>query len=133
MGTNYYLHRNICPHCGRADEELHIGKSSAGWCFSLHVTDEITSLDDWKKLFAEEGAVIKDEYGDIETVETMLRTITQRRGREGPSAFGQNSDEWFRQNHATPGPFGLARQRIDHQHCVGHGVETYDLITGDFS
>ena len=42
MGTNYYLHRprtNECEHCGRADEAppLHIGKSSSGWCFSLHV------------------------------------------------------------------------------------------------
>lgn len=54
MGTNYYLRlkSEICPHCGRGDEGLlHIGKSSAGWCFSLHVMNRIQSLDDWKKAF----------------------------------------------------------------------------------
>lgn len=33
MGTNYYLQINSCPHCGKPDEERHIGKSSMGWKF----------------------------------------------------------------------------------------------------
>lgn len=28
MGTNFYLHRDVCPHCGSKLERLHIGKSS---------------------------------------------------------------------------------------------------------
>lgn len=40
MGTNYYLHsQDPCEHCGRSYPELHIGKSSAGWVFALHVGD----------------------------------------------------------------------------------------------
>ena len=51
MSTNYYLFENYCEQCKRSDE-LHIGKSSVGWYFSLCVYPErkINSLDDWKKL-----------------------------------------------------------------------------------
>ncbi len=51
MGTNYYLHEKPdCECCGRPFEALHIGKSSSGWCFSLHVMPEdmINTLDDWR-------------------------------------------------------------------------------------
>src|SRR5450631_1105933 len=37
MGTNYYLQLPGCDHCNRAGDRLHIGKSSGGWCFALHV------------------------------------------------------------------------------------------------
>lgn len=47
MGTNYYAeYQPPCPTCGRQDPPLHIGKSSAGWCFSLHVIPEL-GLNDW--------------------------------------------------------------------------------------
>lgn len=36
MGTNYYLHRNVCVTCGRGEDRLHIGKRSAGWQFLFH-------------------------------------------------------------------------------------------------
>ena len=42
MGTNYYLHKKPpCEACGHEPAPLHIGKSSGGWCFSLHVIPEI--------------------------------------------------------------------------------------------
>ena len=42
MGTNYYFEDSseVCECCGRGAESLHIGKSSGGWCFSLHVMPE---------------------------------------------------------------------------------------------
>jgi hypothetical protein len=46
MGTNYYVAYDYCRHCGRFDEEFHIGKSSAGWCFSLRVYED-KGLTDW--------------------------------------------------------------------------------------
>lgn len=67
MGTNYYLKPKPCECCGRTDEGLHIGKSSAGWCFSLHVIPEegINGLDDWKSRFDEPGVQIVNEYGEV--------------------------------------------------------------------
>jgi hypothetical protein len=131
MGTNYYLERDVCPHCQRSDERLHIGKSSGGWCFSLHVdaNEGINSLDDWKALWSAPGARIVDEYGCEASPEQMLETITKRacpqRDRNTPAEF-------YRSNHAEPGPNNLLRHQIG-RHCVGHGDGTWDLIPGEFS
>jgi len=61
MGTNYYLHRNICKHCNRSDE-IHIGKSSMGWTFTFHATDEIRSYNQWLEILCQNGNKIFDEY-----------------------------------------------------------------------
>ena len=111
MGTNYYLEgKKPCPHCGRGYADLHIGKSSGGWTFALHVYPEngINTLEDWKPLLR--GGKIKDEYGRDVTFTDMLATITKR-------------------SH----PQGLKRDTIDGDRCVGHGDGTYDYCTGDFS
>ena len=72
MSTNYYAHIDL----GGPVVKLHIGKSSAGWCFALHVTDEITSLDDWRKAWRCPWVTIVDEYGDVITTDAMVSTIT---------------------------------------------------------
>ncbi len=129
MGTNYYLHRDICPHCGRGDERLHIGKSSAGWCFSLHVdADEgINSLDDWKALWSAPHTKIVDEYGREHSCDQMLETILERAWPQR-----ERSLEYYAANQAEPGPNNLMRHAIN-RFCVGHGEGTYDLIVGEFS
>ena len=116
MGTNYYLRREEgepCPHCGRSDkhDDLHIGKSSSGWCFSLntHPDEGINSLDDWRKQFAAPGARIIDEYGRHVTTDEMLSTITERVWRGGP-------------------PEHHPLDRV----CIAHGDGTYDLMRGEF-
>ncbi len=43
MGTNFYLHEHVCPHCERSDEPLHIGKFS----FRGHL-DHKPKLDTYK-------------------------------------------------------------------------------------
>lgn len=110
MGTNYYWIRDACPTCGHG-ERVHIGKSSAGWVFSLHVhpEDDISSLDDW--IDAWRIGTIVNEYGETISVDEMLLVITAR-------------DE--------PGPDGLARHEIDGRHCIGHGAGSWDLCVGDF-
>lgn len=140
MGTNYYLHENACPHCGRGDEPLHIGKSSAGWVFALHVDQwqEIDSLEDWEARWARPGSVIKDEYGDVVSAEDMRRTITQRKwgkpiGEGHPVPLGYRSwQDFFASNHAEPGPNNLLRGRIS-AHCTAHGDGTWDIHPGEFS
>lgn len=114
MGTNYYLHqKQDCECCGRPFEPLHIGKSSGGWCFSLHVMprDNINTLDDWIELWSEPQAFIRDECGEKIPTDEMLKIITQRKwGDDDPM-----------------------RHRVDHHHCIGHGPGTWDYIIGEFS
>lgn len=133
MGTNYYLYDEPpCKECGRPYEPKHIGKSSAGWCFSLHVIPEegINDLNDWQKLWGQEGVVIEDEYGRIVSVHEMQSEIRARGISDTPSHEGKR---WLAENSAENGPNGLVRHRIDGKHCIGHGNGTWDLIIGEFS
>ena len=114
MGTNYYLHEKPdCSCCGRPFEPLHIGKSSGGWAFSLHVMPEdcINTLDDWRELWSKKGAFIRNEYGEHIHPEDMEQIITQRQRKDRV----------------------LYRHDIDGKHCLGHGPGAWDYITGEFS
>jgi hypothetical protein len=138
MGTNFYLHKNACQHCGRSDEPLHIGKSSVGWVFGLHVIPEdgIADLADWERLWSESGAIIKDEYGGKISKESMLSWITER-GRDedvfSHVPYGYVSrEEFHRMNESQDGPKGLLRRRLSRR-VIGYGKGTWDLVTGEFS
>ena len=149
MGTNYYL--KTAPDnvpAAFADlfdgEKLHIGKSSAGWCFALHVMPErgIHDLGDWRLLL--ELGQIENEYGDRVTVVDMLAKIrdrmwTPRHGgapltNEGLTVGSRylSQEDFHRQNHSEPGSNGLLRSRLD-SHCIAHGAGTWDCIVGEFS
>jgi len=130
MSTNYYWFAN--PECA----PIHVGKSSYGWCFSLHVarTDDSQEyrdglpldLDGWRALFARPGSFIRDEYGGTVTAEDMLSIITQR-SRPKWTADG----DWCDQNFASRGPNNLAR--LTHGHGrPGPDNETWDYCYGDF-
>ena len=131
MGTNYYWYKKSpCICCGRPYEPLHIGKSSGGWCFSLHVIPEegINDLPDWEELWTVLDSKIKDEYGREILPSEMLENIIDR-GRDKPP-----SDDFdYERNYAVPGPNNLARHKLDGKHCVKHGNGTWDCITGEFS
>jgi hypothetical protein len=141
MGTNFYHHEKpACPTCGHCEGPRHIGKSSIGWCFSLHIyPDEgINRLEDWLARFA--TGEIRDEYGDVITAEAMRERITQRGSsaaswefRSWDAAFYKSEEDFHRSNHSERGPNGLLRHRIDGRHCIGHGEGTWDHIVGDFS
>lgn len=85
MGTNYYWHRNPCTSCGHPEEVAHIGKSSGGWAFALHVNFTLQSgravndLHDWKHLFQAPGSRIVDEYDRIVSAKEMVLIITDRK------------------------------------------------------
>lgn len=128
MGTNYYLKTAPCACCGLHDERntMHIGKSSYGWCFALHVgkwmndaddPQEAHNLEDWQALWSREGWVIVDEYKNTVTPEEMLRIITMRGGQYGYAKEG----------------YEAGRHNIDGIICIGHGPGTYDYIAGEFS
>lgn len=139
MGTNYYLCPNRCLHCGRSDEKKHIGKSSAGWAFALHVypEDSIGDLKDWIPLFQDKKNHIEDEYGREISREMMLDVIRDRKGigrdwDKVPSMYSSWED-FHRKNYSEKGPNGLVRASVDNRRCIGHGEGTWDLMVGEFS
>ena len=125
MSTNYFARINL----GGPFHKIYIGKSSAGWCFALHVTDEITSLDDWRKVWDQPSVTIVDEYGETVTPEEMLTKITDRSW----SGRCDHGSRWWDQNHAVSGPRGLARQTHNATLPPNPETDTYTLISGDFS
>lgn len=132
MGTNYYLYpKPPCQCCGREFDEIHIGKSSGGWCFSLHVIPEenINTLHDWQEKWKTAKSVIKDEYGK-EIGKNQMTTIITEKSWSSPY---KPDAHWYKMNHAEPGPNGLVRGQIDGVHCIGHGEGTWDHIIGEFS
>lgn len=151
MSTNYYLVYNekvddICPCCGHTttkQKELHLGKSSSGWTFALHVYPE-QGIHTWADIMYEcvyaikAGGWIKDEYG-TEVEYEMFTGIVENRGSdktlEEKIAF-MNIPGWCSpmayRSIAVPGPNNLLRYKID-QHCIGHGEGTYDYCIGEFS
>jgi hypothetical protein len=106
----------------------HVGKSSAGWCFSLHVYPEegIHDLADWRKIL--HTGTICDEYGDGVSPKEMLSIITER--------TWVTPNRWsaidYESNNGEPGPNGLVRHRIGGG-CIAHGEGTWDCIVGEFS
>ena len=135
MGTNYYLRENVCEACDRFDE-LHIGKSSAGWCFTLHVDSElgINDLPDWAERWSKSNCRIRDEYGKTLSQEDMLLVITARHWDNTKKWWTGYADEadFHRQNHSENGPNGLLRHRLG-QYCLKHGEGTWDCVPGEFS
>ena len=117
MGTNYYwreTENEYCGECGRPMPWLHIGKSSAGWNFSLriHPNEGINNLENWKERW-EKGS-IWDEYGREVTVEDMLETITERSHPNGLcSHVGLRGPYWADQ--------------------AAYGGPTWDLCNYEFS
>jgi hypothetical protein len=138
MGTNYYLESHACPHCGHVKEKIHIGKSSHGWMFDLHIypggarrqhsDDEdnedllvIRELDDWERLFRSPQWIIKDEYGAVVPLDELLERITNRAGTTTSKSY-------------VPCGTEVGINNLWYLACDPLGARgTYVLVTGEFS
>ena len=135
MGTNYYA-------LLEDGDELHIGKSSGGWCFSLHVYPKIGINDfpDWIEFLNLKKLKIKNEYEDPVTIEELVDIITNRKWTnkfDEPfpvSSFSRYKrwEEFHNINYSEPGPNGLLRHKIGYG-CIKQGAGTWDCIIGEFS
>jgi hypothetical protein len=118
--------------------KLHIGKSSAGWCFSLHIIPEkgINNLEDWKNLWDKPNHYINNEYGEIISPRDMQDIIEIRKGKmpfDSRDWYSyRNEDNFHERNYSERGPNNLLRQKIG-RYCQSHGNGTWDNILGDFS
>ena len=83
MGTNYYVNKKpdlVDILRGEEDLELHLGKSSAGWCFSLRIYPEmgLVNLETWYKFLSKGRITITDEYGTTHDIDDVIHRITKR-------------------------------------------------------
>ena len=139
MGTNYYM---TTPHA----ELIHIGKSSVGWVFALHIStpgrDEVTALGrpirDWldMKWAIENAAVtITDEYGSPVTAEEMIHIVEEpwsRPREEALKSFGMG--RWARVDAYGRWRWGGPRYPKDSRYVGSPPDEfPYDYFCGDFS
>ncbi len=144
MGTNYYfLEKPAMDIFGKA-ELRHIGKSSMGWCFGLHVypKEKISTWHDWLA-YMENHPIsriietpIVDEYEEKLTIAQFIPIVTERKAKrrdwEKPPT-GYASWRFFHEdNHSKKGPRGLLRHH-EIGHCIGNGDGTWDYLIGDFS
>ena len=113
MGTNYYLRTDVCQHCNRERERIHVGKSSFGWPFLFRgyrawppdgVPHPITSAQEWRQFIeqaVEQGARLTDEYGDPQDIDEFWRVVevkrTDTRGPDQVTSYrhGERESEWF--------------------------------------
>jgi hypothetical protein len=126
---------------------MHIGKSSSGWCFALHVypTKGIIDLKDWQTIWS--GGHIVSEYGDRLSYDDMMDCITKRKSERavddnyitmlndcplGRVRKYASVAEYYEANEAEPGPNNLMRHRLSDR-CILHGEGTWDCIIGEFS
>ena len=130
MGTNYYLLQNRCQCCKRSDER-HVGKSSMGWVFALHVyPDEgINTMQDWEKLLTPD-AVVKDEYG-VERAASVMLVAIKDRGNDLSEEDRAKLRSHKVPEYAVAGPNGLLRSKLSN-HCIGHGEGPWDYLVGEF-
>lgn len=108
MGTNYYARIAACPHCGRADEEVHICKSLRMFrgyrneFESSPFNKVITSVADWREVLRRPDVRIFDEYGREHDTEQFLTAVsevplaTRRRQYDWIVTHGRDaSDDWL--------------------------------------
>ena len=157
MGTNYYLLNPPPKYQLEGARDLHIGKSSMGWAFSLHV-DPVIGLDgweEWEEVLERKKSKIVDEYerpvAFMELRDYILNRPAQPKLTDkafqpprGDNAsklmmwsivWGsyKNADDFLRKNHAWQDHNGLLRHEVDGRHCIWNSVAyTFDAVTGVF-
>ena len=100
MGTNYYTAENYCDHCKQYKVDLHIGKSSGGWCFLFqgYKWMSLTSWQAWKAYLKDK--LIMDEYGEKMDYESFVDMVEKHKSPSSPYVKYHHNEEgrkkgWF--------------------------------------
>ena len=86
MGTNYYLHYNVCECRGRQDS-IHIGKCSCGWKFLFHWHPNIRNVKEYKDIMKQEGSYILDEYHQPISYDEFWIMVEEKQNEERHEEF----------------------------------------------
>lgn len=92
MGTNFYLHYNCCPWCGKPRNIEHLGKASIGWRFLFHKTDDIQNFEDFK-IMIDQGTIY-DEYDRCWSSKELIDFINSKQNDEIDDG-GENIDGYI--------------------------------------
>lgn len=90
MGTNYYAQlEEVCKCCGRGDEDLHIGKQSAGWQFIFADYPErgLDTAEAWFSFL--EGRSILNEYNKPIAPDEFIQMVKHNQGKRHSSSFNR--------------------------------------------
>lgn len=124
MGTNYYVRHEACKECGRAAQDIHIGKSSFGWQFLFaplerRDDDGIYSWKQWREYLV--GKKIVDEYGQGISLPAFIELVESKQS-SGVCALTASRAQY--------GPYGPEeRARLEYKDEDGYRFST----TADFS
>lgn len=113
MGTNYYVKTKECPTCHHKPEEIHLGKSSAGWRFSFQYNGgrfykTVKEMKMWLK-----DKEIKNEYGEDVSYKSFLQMVAQKQKHKLAHA------EYVKENYPT--------------HTDSFMIGEYSFTNADFS
>jgi len=91
MGTNYYTKLKECKHCNRY-EEVHLGKSSAGWQFSFQYNGgeyykNIEQMKEWLK-----GKQILNEYEEKVSYEEFWEMVKNKQKSSNSNHASKHTD-----------------------------------------
>jgi len=73
-----------CPECHRFEEDIHLGKMSAGWQFLWQRTDEWQTVADIEAALP--NGEIRNEYGDVFTPVAFIAAAVSHE-RDGRTDF----------------------------------------------
>ena len=108
MGTNYYARVMPCKHCNLVKTEDHIGKSSAGWTFTFHATDEIKSYKQWLKFLKNPDTKIYDEYDRECSLEDFKHMVKVKKDAKYKHAIESDDDSYLDEEGNSMSPHGFS-------------------------
>jgi hypothetical protein len=106
VGTNYYAKFKVCCKCGRS-EQLHLGKSSAGWTFLLQANhfEYYKTWPEMKRWLKDK--VIENEYGDPVSRADFVRQVEGKQKNPELWKHGKNDSQNIPADFAKEDPYGF--------------------------
>lgn len=87
MGTNYYAIKKK-PRIVKIYDEIHLGKSSAGWKFAFQEQEQYHNFEEFKDFILNNNEwIIKNEYDKEISPNDLLKLIETKQKENNPDDF----------------------------------------------